>query len=216
MYKKSAFASVKDTVNVCTMDSSYTFGDTTFTASTLYTYSQLNDSGCMDYHTLRISLNNHPVYDTTTVSVCSSRLPYEFKGGTYYAAGSFNRTLKNQSGCDSAYVTLNLTVIPDNLVTESITVTRNAIPYMYHDSALVTSGVYSIRETAANMWECDTIYMLNFTVKTVCLFRMSTWNCFLENITNVNRRVIFLSGPFFGCQVPFFPKYVIFSHYFAL
>ena len=173
----NAFASVKDTVNVCTMDSSYTFGDTTFTASTLYTYSQLNDSGCMDYHTLRISLNNHPVYDTTTVSVCSSRLPYEFKGGTYYAAGSFNRTLKNQSGCDSAYVTLNLTVIPDNLVTESITVTRNAIPYMYHDSALVTSGVYSIRETAANMWECDTIYMLNFTVTPVYNQEIDTTVC---------------------------------------
>ena len=181
----NALASVMDTVSVCTTDSSYTFGDTTFTASTLYTYTQLNDAGCLDYHTIRLTLNNHPVYDTVTASICSSRLPYELYGSKYYTQGSFSKTLKAQTGCDSAYITLNLTVIPDNLVTESVTITRNALPYVYHDSAFTASGIYSVRVPAATVFECDTIYMLNLTVDPV-------YNTVLDTTVCANTTVTFL------------------------
>ncbi len=181
----NALASVHDTVNVCTSDSSYTFGDTTFTASTLYTYSQMNDAGCFDYHTLRITLNNRPVFDTVAVSICSSRLPYEFYGGKYYTAGTFNKTLKTQSGCDSVYVTLNLEVVPDNLVTESLHITRNELPYVYHDSVLKASGVYSVRVPAATHQECDTIYMLNLTVSPI-------YNTLLDTTVCANTTVVLM------------------------
>ena len=145
----------------------------------------MNDAGCFDYHTLRVTLNNRPVFDTVAVSICSSRLPYEFYGGKYYTAGTFNKTLKTQSGCDSVYVTLNLEVVPDNLVTESLHITRNELPYVYHDSVLKASGVYSVRVPAATHQECDTIYMLNLTVSPI-------YNTLLDTTVCANTTVVLM------------------------
>ena len=74
----NAYPVVRDTVNICTSDSSYTFGDTTFTVSTVYTYTQLNADSCLDYHTLRVMLNTVPTVETKDVTICESQRPYDF------------------------------------------------------------------------------------------------------------------------------------------
>ncbi len=183
----NAKPSVRDTVMVCTSDSSYVFGDTTFKASTVFTYAQTNTSGCLDYHTLRINLNNNPVKDTISATVCASRLPYEFYGRECVGAGFYTVALKNVAGCDSIFKTLDLTVTPDNQIVESATVTRNGIPYAYHDTAFTASGAYTVRVPAATAAECDTLYTLNLTVEPV-------FNTVLDTTVCANATVQFLGN----------------------
>ena len=184
----STFPSVRDTVNICSSDSSYTFGDTTFTASTLYTYTQLNEYGCTDYHSLRVMLNTNPGVETQNVFICESQRPYEFYGTSYYMSGTYYKTLKDIYGCDSMNVTLNLTVMPNNYITNAVTVTRNDLPYIYRGVPYTESGTYQQIETSSSATECDTIYTLILTVNQVYTTTLDTTVC-------ANTTVEFLGTP---------------------
>ena len=181
----NAFASLYDTVNICTADSAYVFGDTTFTASTLYTYTQANGDGCMDYHTLRVMLNVKPAVDTMNVTICESERPFDFFGTFYYAGGTYYKTLKNRYGCDSLNVTLNLVVTPNQKITDSVTVTRNDIPYLYHGSSYTESGTYQLIAPPATPTECDTFYTLKLTVEPI-------YNTVMDTTVCANTTVMFL------------------------
>ena len=181
----NAYSSVRDTVNICTADSSYTFGDTTFTASTLYTYTQTNDNGCLDYHTLRVMLNVQPASDTVDVTICDLQRPYEFYGSAYYASGYYTKLLKNRYGCDSVNLTLHLTITPNVHVTKTATVTRNNIPYVYRGVPYTQSGVYQQIAEAATDEECDTIHTLYLTV-------IQVYNTVLDTTVCANTTVVFL------------------------
>ena len=181
----NAFVSLHDTVNICTADSVYTFGDTTFKESTLYTYTQVNDDGCTDYHTLRVMLNVKPGVDSVEVTICESERPYEFYGTSYYASGIYYKTLKNRYGCDSMNVTLHLTVTPNQTFTSTVTVTRNELPYVFHGVPYTESGTYQYIAPAATPAECDTTYTLNLTVNQV-------YNTTLDTTVCANTTVVFL------------------------
>lgn len=173
----NAYPSVRDTVNICTSDSSYTFGDTTFTVSTVYTYTQLNADSCLDYHTLRVMLNTVPVVETKDVTICEDQGPYVFNGTSYYATGVYYVTLQNRYGCDSVNVTLNLTVTPNNNITEAVTVTRNELPYIYHGVSYTEGGTYQQIVAPATETECDTLYTLVLTVNQVYTTSLDTTVC---------------------------------------
>lgn len=173
----NTFMSIRDTVNICTADSSYTFGDTTFTVSTLYTYTLPNVEGCTDYHTLRVMLNNTPAVDTLNVTLCESELPYVFYDIECYASGSYSKMLTNQYGCDSVNVTLNLAVTPTPTYTKTVTVTRNEIPYIYRDVPYTESGIYQQIAPATSETECDTVYRLLLTVIPVYETTLDTTVC---------------------------------------
>ena len=173
----NAYPTVRDTVNICTSDSSYTFGDTTFTVSTVYTYTQLNADSCLDYHTLRVMLNTEPGQETQNVTICEAQRPYVFNGISYYASGTYYVTLQNRYGCDSMNVTLNLTVTPDNYITNTVTVTRNELPYLYHGVSYTESGTYQQIVAPATETECDTIYTLILTVNQVYTTTLDTTVC---------------------------------------
>ena len=184
----NALPSIHDTVNICTSDSSYTFGDTTFTVSTLYTYTQTNTDGCTDYHTLRVMLNTNPGTETLNVTICEEQRPYVFYGSYYYMSGTYYKMLKNRYGCDSMNVTLNLTVKTDTTITNTVTVTRNDIPYIYHGTPYTESGVYQYIAEANTEAECDTIYTLILTV-------MPVYNTSLDTTVCANTTVMFLGTP---------------------
>ena len=173
----NAYSSVRDTVNICTSDSSYAFGDTTFKASTLYTYTLPNGDGCLDYHTLRVMLNVKPAVDTVDVTICDLQRPYEFYGSAYYASGYYTKMLKNRYGCDSVNLTLHLTITPNVHITKTATVTLNDIPYVYRGVPYTQSGVYQQIAEAATEDECDTIHTLNLTVVQVYNTMMDTTVC---------------------------------------
>jgi uncharacterized delta-60 repeat protein len=53
--------------------------------------------------------NCSPSKSTTNVTVCANQLPYSWNGNNYAAAGTYNKTFNNSTGCDSI-ATLVLTV----------------------------------------------------------------------------------------------------------
>ena len=181
----NAYSSVRDTVNICTADSSYTFGDTTFTTPTLYTYTLPNGNGCLDYHTLRVMLNVQPTSDTTEVTICDLQRPYMFYGSAYYASGYYTKMLKNRYGCDSVNLTLHLMITPNMHITKTVMVTRNEIPFVYRGESYTQSGVYEQIAPASTEMECDTIYTLNLTVNQV-------YNTTLDTTVCANTTLVFL------------------------
>jgi len=185
----NSLASVRDTTNICTADSSYTFGDTTFTASTLYTYSLPNASGCMDYHTLRVMLNVKPVQDTVDVTICDLDRPYEFYDTRYYASGLYPVLLKNQYGCDSVNLVLNLTIAPNPQVPSSVTVTRNELPYVYRGVPYTESGIYQQIAPAVSASDCDTVYRLVLTVNQVYNTVLDTTVCANTTVTFLGKQI---------------------------
>lgn len=178
------YPSERDTVVVCTPDSSYTFHDSTFTASTFHTFIDTNSTGCLDYHSLLLTLNHQVAYDTTAMTVCASELPVSYYGQTCSVPGYYTHVLKNRQGCDSASVTLNLLVIPNPTITNYVTVTRNGIPYAYHGNSYSESGVYTVRVPVdpSSTTQCDTFYTLNLTVLPIYLVNMDTTVCANEPV----------------------------------
>lgn len=176
---------VNDTVVFCTPDSSFTYWDSTFTASTVFTRVDTSVNGCLEYHTLNLTLNRQLAYDTVDATICQSEVPYLFYGAECYTSGYYDHTLPNRLGCDSAVVTLNLTVKPNQTVTESATITRNDIPYMFRGNAYSESGRYELIASAATDVECDTFYVLELTVEPV-------YNTVLDTTVCANQPVVFL------------------------
>jgi hypothetical protein len=180
-----AYPVVNDTVVVCTPDSSYTYGDSTFTVSTIYTQVDTSLNGCLEYHTLHLTLNHQLVYDTVVASVCKSAVPYVFNGEKYYTTGKYDQIYPNRQGCDSLVLTLDLTVEPNVVISVAPIITRNDLPYIFHDSAFTASGNYSIKMPAATADECDTFYVLYLTV-------MPVYNTVLDTTVCANQPVFFL------------------------
>ena len=173
----NSYQSVFDTVTICTSDSSYTFGDSVFTESTVYTYSDTNDYGCVDYHTLQINLNPQLVYDTVVVDMCQSERPYVFNGTEYWYSGNYEVVLPNQQGCDSAVVQIRVNMYQNPAVIKYITITRNDIPFLYYDSVFTKSGTYMLQIPAASATECDTFLYLYLTVQPVYHQELDTTVC---------------------------------------
>lgn len=181
----NAYPVANDTLVVCTPDSAYTYGDSTFTVSTVYTQVDTSVNGCLEYHTLHLTLNHQLAYDTVYASVCQSALPFVYNGVSYYTSGLHNQILPNRQGCDSLVRTLALTVTPNVEVNDVVTITRNDIPYIYHNNAFSASGHYVLRSTAATETECDTFYILDLTVVPV-------YNTVLDTTVCDNQTVVFL------------------------
>jgi len=181
----NAYPAVNDTLVMCTTDSSFTYHDSLFTASTIYTFVDTNSYGCLDYHTLDLTLNVQPVKDTVHATICQSKVPYEFYGTDCYQTGYYYHTLQNQKGCDSALVTLHLTVTPNATYSQSVVISRNGLPFVYRDSLYTETGSYSIWSPAATAAECDTLYVLNLTV-------LPVYNTVLDTTVCANEPVVFL------------------------
>lgn len=175
------YPSSYDTTTVCVSESSYTFGDTVFTESTVYTYSELNAHNCYDYHTLQLTLNAYPVYDTVHATICASEKPFVFLGNEYWGSGSYSDMIPNKQGCDSAFVTLQLTVKNNPVKWKTISITRDELPFVYYDSVFTESGSYDLQIPASIAGLCDTILHLNLNVQPVYHQTLDTTIC--ENTT---------------------------------
>ncbi len=183
--KLNLYPTVNDTTVIYTFDSSYTFHDSLFTESTVYTFEDTNSYQCLDHHTLMLVLNHQLVYDTTFVKVCQYDLPYKWRGIKCYESGFYGQTVKNVYGYDSAVVILDLTVNDNVTVMDYETVTRNGIPYNYHGQKYYESGFYQYQAPAATEDECDTIYKLNLTVEPI-------YNQIVDTAVCDNEAVIYL------------------------
>ena len=128
----------------------------TYSASGSYTFTSLNQSGCLNTATLNLTIN-HSNSSSSMATVCNS---YYWSGATYTTSGTYVQTFINAANCDSAH-TLNLTIKYSTSSTSSASATSS---YTWPASGLTytSSGTYSY--TTVNAAGCDSIMSLNLTI----------------------------------------------------
>ena len=151
------------TVDTCDF---YTWNDTTYRESGVYTKTFSNVEGCDSTVTLYLTINQSVVAEPVEVAICESELPYHYVNGeidTTFAVGTpslstVTYNLSTVHGCDSV-VTLQLTVNP---VPESSETVSHCGPYRWNDSIYAVSGDYEKVFRLAT--GCDSTAYLHLTV----------------------------------------------------
>ncbi|MEI9808788.1 MAG: hypothetical protein WDO16_13515 [Bacteroidota bacterium] len=85
-----------------------------------------NAAGCDSTATLVLTVNV-TTSSTTSVSICSSELPYNWNSTDYTESGTYSITLTNAAGCDSV-ATLVLTVNTTQLHQQSMQADHHVLP----------------------------------------------------------------------------------------
>src|SRR5207237_282989 len=114
-------------VSVCSKTLPYAWNGKNYNAAGSYKDTLVNAAGCDSVATLVLTVLNETT-SSTPVSVCSKTLPYTWNGKNYNAAGSYNYTLLNPSGCDSV-ATLVLTVLNETTSSTPVSVCSKTLPY---------------------------------------------------------------------------------------
>ena len=101
-----------------------------------------------------------PVAMTITETVCFGET-YTFNGQTYNATGTYTTTVAGQgTDCDTNY-TINLTVLPQNTASETVTVCAGATATF--NGQTLTEGTNTIT-VAGQGTDCDTLYTVTLVV----------------------------------------------------
>ena len=106
----NSFLTSTTNVSTCPAQLPYLWNGRSYNAAGTYTTTLQNSKGCDSVATLILTVTP-TIKSVTEVSVCSSELPYSWSGQKYPLAGTYSKTLKTQTGCDSI-ATLILTVNP--------------------------------------------------------------------------------------------------------
>jgi surface protein len=114
---------------------------------------------------------------STSVSICSSQLPYSWNGQTLTSNGVYYDTLVNANGCDSI-LTLNLTI---NQPTASTINQAACNSYFFNGQALTSSGTYY--DTLMNVNGCDSLLTLNLTINNLNASVTQTGSTLTANAT---------------------------------
>lgn len=125
----------------------YTFNGTAYTTAGTYTAHLTNSGGCDSSATLVLTVKSS-TSSNTSVSICSTSLPYSWNSNSYNAAGTYVVHLTNAAGCDSAAtLILSVTTTPTTPATisgaSSVQVGNSTTL-----SSTTTSGVWSSSNTA--------------------------------------------------------------------
>ena len=141
--------------------------------------------------------------DTTRIntSICRGDA-YVVGGAAFTSGGTFNVLLANSRGCDSLVV-LNLTLNQTDLDTVDVTVCPNGY-YVVGAQTFNTAGTYTV--TMANEKGCDSVVVLNLSVRAPIQTNVSSTQCFGSTFT-VGDRIFNRSGNYtvvlntqFGCD----------------
>lgn len=150
-------------VTLCAFQLPYTWNGNTYNSSGLYYDTLVNTTGCDSVVALDLHVTL-PATSTTSISICSSQLPFVWNGYTYNSTGVYNVLLTAGSGCDSI-ATLNLDVLPEKRDTADVTICSSSLPYSWNGHDYNSGGNYSTLLTGTT--GCDSISVLHLTVNPV-------------------------------------------------
>ncbi len=145
---------------VCTSALPFTWNGQTVNAAGPYTVTLTSAAGCDSIATLNLSINATTT-STTDVTVCSNQLPYNWNGTDYNAAGIYQFTTTNATGCDSI-ATLNLSINTTTTSIANVTVCSNQLPYSWNGTEYSVAGAYTF--TTSNAAGCDSVATLNLSI----------------------------------------------------
>ncbi|MBP5527888.1 MAG: fibronectin type III domain-containing protein [Bacteroidales bacterium] len=132
---------------------SYTWGDSTYTASGIYTRMR-RIHGLPVYDTLRLTIHHATTGDTVAVA-CDH---FEWRDSSYTSSTSATSTTRSVFGCDSV-VTLHLTI---HHTTAGDTVATACDSFEWHGTSYTNTT--SATSTTTNAVGCDSVVTLHLTV----------------------------------------------------
>ena len=128
----------------------------TYTFGGIYTNISTNLTGCLQYDTLTLAINNN-TYATDYRVACDSFVWID--GNTYVAPNNAaTYVIPNTAGCDSI-LTLDLTITMSN---SSQTIVNSCNSYTWNGTSYTASGIYSYLST--NSTGCDSTSTLDLTI----------------------------------------------------
>jgi gliding motility-associated-like protein len=148
---------------VCSNNLPYNWRGRNLTVTGTYRDTISGLSSCDSVFVLLLTVN--PVIrDTTTADICSSGLPYRWKGKNYTITGTYLDTIRSATACDT-FAVLKLTVYPGKVDTTRATVCTNKLPFTWRGRSLSTAGTY--RDTIVGVSVCDSVSILLLTINPV-------------------------------------------------
>jgi len=150
-----------NTLSICPSSLPYTWNGLTFTSAGTKTAHLINSVGCDSAATLILTVKAIST-STTSLTICSSSLPYTWNGLTFTGAGTLTAHLTNSVGCDSA-ATLILTVNPITTSTTTVSICPSALPYTWNGLTFTSAGTQTAHLTNSN--GCDSAATLVLNVK---------------------------------------------------
>ena len=161
-------ASATDYTVVSATGTTMTATLTGLTANTTYTYKAFATTALGTVYGSELTFTTleqgeepcTPVSMTITETVCFGET-YTFNGQTYNATGTYTTTVAGQgTDCDTNY-TINLTVLPQNTASETVTVCAGATATF--NGQTLTEGTNTIT-VAGQGTDCDTLYTVTLVV----------------------------------------------------
>jgi gliding motility-associated-like protein len=185
------------TASACINNLPYLWNGQNLNTSGTFTNTQLGSNGCDSTTTMNFVVK--PIAtNTISIAVCTGDLPYSWNGQTLNTAGTYTNTQLAVNGCDSI-TTLNFTIITMTFVNIAANTCINNLPYLWNGQNINSSGIYT--DTAASSNGCDSVTILNFTVKPLLSATVNASACsnnlpFVWNGQNLNT-----SGSYTNTQV---------------
>ena len=168
--------SYTETMTLCADETPYNWHGQSLTASGVYTDSLQTVSGCDSVYTLTLTVNptNH---QSDTAAVCSSELPYVWRGQQLNAAGHYTDTVPNSYGCSDIFE-LQLTVNQTQQTTLYDTICQGEHYAQYgFDTIPATYGTIQLQSLHTSALGCDSTVTLLLTVNRTYLFTTEASTC---------------------------------------
>ena len=154
---------VNEVVTICASELPYTSNGITYPSEGTFTNIKTNMYGC-DSAQINMTINLYPAIPETKVveQICANEVPYVWNGQTYYDSAKDTVVLvSNINGCDSV-VTLDLTVLPEIVTYDTVTVCYRQI-YNWVEAGMNCKREGLYQATLSSIHGCDSV--VNLTVK---------------------------------------------------
>jgi hypothetical protein len=137
----------------------YSWRGNDYSTAGTYNDNLLSQYGCDSVYVLNLTV--HPTYEfTENADICEGD-DYLWHGNNYNLAGTYYDSLLTQHGCDSVYI-LNLNVHPHyEFVTDAEICDNQTYTWRGNDYSI--AGTYY--DSFLSQYGCDSVYVLNLTVK---------------------------------------------------
>lgn len=147
------------------------------TTSGIYRDTLLTSKNCDSF--ILLNLHVKPSSSKTIdTAICQGKFIF-FKGQNRTTAGTYRDTLVNSKGCDS-FVILNLTIKNTSTTTINLAICQGNF-VVFKGQNRTSTGTY--RDTLVNAVGCDSIIILNLTVKPHSFTTLNTQICTGQSIT---------------------------------
>ena len=163
---------VTDTANC----NSFTWNDTTYSTTGVYTFEYTNEYGCASTDTLRLTI--HPSYDLAYSGTVCAGTAYTQYGFDTVLTEAGTHTLVHEGfsihGCDST-TTLTLTVNPIFSFDTTVEVCDVDLPYLWNDNEYSETGTYTAEFLTTS--GCDSVWTLHLNVHPTYSFDTAVTVC---------------------------------------